>query len=130
MTAEHELNEAYLEWRRLAEAEGEAIRTCNWSLVSAYQKALQLLQERITQISAAARNEWAKLGADKSAREKKLNATIQELIDLEHRNSTLLKAIHETARERLDQLDRAGNNLKRIHRTYGGELPMAWSSFS
>ena len=51
MNATDDLTAAYQEWRRLAEAEGEAIRVCDWGLVSACQKALQLLQGRITRLS-------------------------------------------------------------------------------
>ena len=128
--ADHELTEAYLEWRRLAEAEGQAIQACNWSLLAACQKALQNLQTRITKLSDAARSEWKKMGAARKQREAQVNATIFELIELEKRNSTLLKSIRETAHERLEQLDRAGQNLKRIHRSYSSETPVIWSSFS
>ncbi|MFO1487716.1 MAG: hypothetical protein U1F65_04490 [Verrucomicrobiota bacterium] len=130
MSADHELNEAYQEWRRLAEAEGQAIQTCNWSLLSACQKALQNLQGRITTLSAAARAEWKKLGAAQKQREEQVNATIFQLIELEKRNNTLLKAIRETTHQRLEQLDRAGKNLKRVHRMYSSDAPVGWSSFS
>lgn len=130
MNADHELTEAYQEWRRLAEAEGQAIQACNWSLLAACQKALQNLQTRITNISAAARKEWKKMGAARKQREAQINATIYELIELEKRNNTLLKSIRDTTEQRLEQLDRAGKNLKRIHRTYSTETVVGWSSFS
>lgn len=130
MNADHELTAAYQEWRRLAEAEGEAIQSCNWSLLSACQKALLHLQTRITEVSAAARTEWKKMGAARRQREEQVNATICELIELERRNDTLLKAVKETTRQRLEQLDRAGQNLKRIHRSYSSQTTAGWSSFS
>lgn len=130
MSADHDLTEAYQEWRRLAEAEGQAIQACNWSLLAACQKALQNLQTRITNISSAARAEWKKMGTARKQREEQVNATIYELIELEKRNSTLLKSVRETAHQRLEQLDRAGHNLKRLQRSYSTETPMAWSSFS
>ena len=130
MSADHELTAAYQEWRRLAEAESLAIQACDWSLLSACQKALQHLQSRITQLSHAARSEWKKLGAARRKREEQINATIYELIELEKRNHTLLQSVRESAHERLEQLDRAGHNLKRLHRTYTSESPVAWSSFS
>ena len=130
MNADHELTEAYQEWRRLAEAESQAIQACNWSLLAACQKALLNLQSRITKISGAARSEWKKMGAARKKREEQVNATIYELIELEKRNNTLLKSIRETTQQRLEQLDRAGNNLKRIHRSYSTESPAVWSSFS
>ena len=130
MNADHELTEAYQEWRRLAEAEGRAIQACNWSLLAACQKALQNLQTRITKISGAARAEWKKMGAARKKREQQVNAMILELIELEKRNNTLLKSVRETTQQRLEQLDSASNNLKRIRRSYSSESPMAWSSFS
>ena len=130
MNAEAELAEAYQEWRRLAESEGQAIQTCNWSLLAACQKALANLQQRITNLSQAAKAEWEKSGAARKAKEKKITVTIHELIALEQRNDTLLKAVRETARQQLEQLDRVGHNLKRIHRSYSGEAPQAWTSYS
>ena len=130
MSADHELTEAYQEWKRLAEAEGQAIQACNWSLLAACQKALENLQARITKISGAAQAEWKKLGAARKKREEQVNATIYELIELEKRNNTLLNSIRETTHQRLEQLDRAGHNLKRIQRSYSSHTPAAWSSFS
>ena len=130
MNSDRELTEAYKEWRRLAEAETEAIQTCNWSLLSACQKALQNLQQSITKLSEAAKKEWGKMGSGRSAKSRQLDATIHELIQLERRNHTLLNSIRENAQQQLEQLDRAGRNLKRLHRSYSGELPNAWNSFS
>ena len=130
MNAETELTEAYLEWRRLAESEGVAIQSCNWSLLAACQKALANLQQRITNLSQAVRAEWQKPGSTHKAKEKKINATIHELIALEQRNDTLLKSVRETALQQLEQLDRSGQNLKRIQRSYSGEAPLAWTSYS
>ena len=130
MSAENDLNAAYLEWRRLAESEGQAIQACNWSLLAACQKALENLQQRITNLSKAVKDEWEKSGSARKAKEKNLNATIHESIALEHRNHTLLKSVREAAHQKLEELDRAGHNLKRIHRSYSGELPVAWTSFS
>ena len=130
MSADHELTAAYQEWRRLAEAESRAIQACDWSLLSACQKALLHLQTRITSISAAARQEWEKMGAARRRREAQMKATIFELVELEKRNQTLLQAVRKTATQRLEQLDRAGHNLKRLQRSYAGDPPVAWSSFS
>ncbi len=130
MSADHELTEAYQEWRRLAEAESLAIQACDWSLLSACQKALQQVQDRITRLTTAAQAEWKKLGAARRQREEQVNAAIYELIDLEKRNQTLLRAVRETAQERLEQLDCAGHNLKRIQRSYSSPSTVAWSSFS
>ena len=130
MNAEHDLTEAYEEWRRLAVTEGEAIGARNWSLVAACQKALQQLQERISRLSPAVREEWTKSKSGQAIKERILNATINELIQLEKRNQTLLRAIQDATRVKLDQLCEAGRNLKQIQRSYGVERPAAWTSFS
>jgi len=129
MDAGRNLTEAYQEWRRLAETEGAAIGARNWSLISACQKTIEQLQEQISQVSPAARREWAASG-NRTAREESLKATIEELIRLEQRNQTLLGAMRAAMSEKLDQLDRAGRNLKKIQRSYGAVRPAVWNSFS
>ncbi len=130
MNAEHDLTEAYQEWRGLAETEGEAIGAGNWNLVSACQKALQQLQERISRLSPAVRAEWSKLGGKRAVQQGILNATIHELIRLEQRNQTLLQSIQEATQVKLDQLGQAGRNLKHIQRSYRLDHPVGWTSFS
>ncbi len=130
MNPERDLTEAYQEWRRLAEAEGEAIGAGNWGLISACQKALQNLQEKISRLSPAVREEWSKSGDNLAAKDGALKATLQELIHLEQRNQTLLAAIQEATRIKLEQLGQAGRNLKQLQRSYGLERPAAWTSFS
>jgi len=126
---EHDLADVCQEWRRLAEAEGEAITARNWSLLAACQKALELLQTRTTPILAATRAEWAG-SADRADREQKLNALLQELIQLEHRNRTLLDGMLATAHKKMDDLNRAGRHLKQIRRSYAFAPAAAWNSFS
>ena len=87
MNTGYELEEAYAEWRGLAESEGEAIRTQNWSQLAVCQKALGHLQERITDLTQAVR---AEAGPESPARELALRSIVGELIQLERRNQTLL----------------------------------------
>jgi len=114
----------------LAEIKGDAIGAGNWSLVFACQKALQHLQERISRITPAVRAEWSKSGENRTVKEKVLSTTIHDLIQLEHRNQTLLQSIMEATRVKLDQLGQAGRNLKQIQRSYGSDRPAIWNSFS
>ena len=69
MNSDLDLQHSYHEWRRLAEAEGEAIRAGNWMLVFDCQNALRQLQPRIVRQTDAARREWAALGLDAEAME-------------------------------------------------------------
>jgi hypothetical protein len=130
MSAENILIEAYREWRRLAEAENEAIKTGNWGLLLAFQKAVENIHNHISGLSSAAREEWAKSGCDRAAKEKSLEVIIRELLVLGRCNQTLLNAVHGAAQTRLKQLNEAGRNLQRIKHSYGLTHPSAWSSFS
>lgn len=130
MDAERQLNEAYIEWRHLAEVEGEAIASRNWPMVAASQKALQLLQERISRVSPLVRADWSKSGAEGAAKERALNMVIRELIGIGRRNQTLLNGLQEAARAKRVQLDQASRNLKQIQHSYDSCRPAAWTSFS
>jgi hypothetical protein len=130
MNPGRDLTEAYQEWHRLAKAEGEAIDARNWSRVSAYQEAIQHLQNRITQISPAAREEWSQSGTNRAAQETALKAMIHELIQIEQRNHTLLGTMKAAMQIKLDQIRQVGRNLKQIQHSYGAGCPVGWSSFS
>jgi hypothetical protein len=130
MNAERELNEAYAEWRRLAETEGQAIGNCNWSIVFACQKALQLLQARISDLTPRAKKEWARPGCDRAGRERALNATVRELITIQKRNCILLGSLKEVARTRLAELGLASQHLKQLNHSYNLDRSSNWSSFS
>ncbi len=130
MNAERDLLEAYREWRRLAEAEGEAIRTGNWGLCAACQKALQHLRERITALMPSVREEWSRPGCDPAAKQQSLDATLRELIHLQQRNKTLLSAVRQATQEKLNQLGEARRRLKQLRRSYVMTTGGAWSTFS
>jgi hypothetical protein len=135
MNAERDLLEACREWRRLAEAEGEAIRTGNWGLCSACQNALQLLRDRMSALMPVVRDEWAQPGCDRDARDhdarqQSLDDTLRELIGLERRNQTLLNAVREAAHVKIKQLNQAKIKLRQLRSSYGFAHGSAWSSFS
>ncbi|HEX4343480.1 MAG TPA: hypothetical protein VH255_08820 [Verrucomicrobiae bacterium] len=130
MNAESALVEAYQEWRRLAETEGNAIRTRDWGLLAASQRALQHLRERITTLTVAAKSEWAQFGADIVAKERTFRAMITELVQLEQQNCTLLSAIRQGVKAHLNKLSETGRNLRRIKRSYSQPRSAVWNSFS
>jgi hypothetical protein len=130
MSADHELHSDYKEWRRLAETEGEAIRTRNWRLVADCQKALQQLQGQITGHILEARKEWAQLGLDRVQKESNFCTLIVGLIEIESRNHALLRATQQDAKSRLGQLEQAGRMLRRVQSSYAPARPAAWTSLS
>jgi hypothetical protein len=130
MNANHDLKYSYREWRRLAEAEGEAIRAGNWMLVFDCQSALRQLQPRITRQTEAARREWEALGLDTDTMENDLRDVIHSLIELESRNNSLINARRTLGQEELAKLEMASLILRRIQRSYVPQNASNWNSFS
>lgn len=118
MAHDKALFEAYQDWRRLAELEGEGIRTHDWTLVTDCQNRLGALQARIIRLTSDARAEWRRTGADLAQKESNLRQTVSSLMELEMANSASLSAAKETTRSQLNQLDVVRKNLKRVERTY------------
>lgn len=130
MNADYDLRRSYREWRRLAEAEGEAIRAGNWMLLFDCQNALRQLQPRIVRQTEAARREWTALGLDAVAKENDLSAVIRSLIEIESRNNSLINARRCLAEEELAKLEQASLTLRRIQRSYVPPDAAGWNSFS
>ena len=130
MNTDRDLQHSYLEWQRLAEAEGEAIRAGNWMLVFDCQNALRQLQPRIVRQTDAARREWAALGLDPGAMECEMDTMIHSLIELESRNNSLINARRCLAQEELAKLEQASLTLRRIQRSYVPPVPRLGTSFT
>jgi len=123
MNTDRDLQHSYQEWRRLAEAEGEAIRAGNWMLVFDCQNAMRQLQPRIVRQTEAARREWTALGLDSKVMEYEMDAMIHTLIELESRNHSLIDARCCLAQEELAKLEQASLTLRRIQRSYVPAVP-------
>ena len=123
MSTHRDLQHSYQEWRRLAEAEGEAIRAGNWMLVFDCQNALRQLQPRIIRQTDAARREWAALRLDSQAMEYEMDTMIHSLIELESRNNALINTRRCLAQEELAKLELASLTLRRIQRSYVPAAP-------
>jgi hypothetical protein len=130
LNAERDLFEACREWRRLAEAEGEAIRTGNWGLCAACQKSLQHLRARMSALMPAVRTEWRQSGAARAARMQAYDDTVHQLIKLERRNHTLIQAVRAATHNKLQQLNQTRIKLKQLRQAYGFAHGPAVHSFS
>lgn len=130
MTAEQSLIETYASWRRLAEAEGEAIRSSDWQVVAECQNTLRELQPHIIGLTDKAQKEWAISGADRQAKEEAVRSIVRKLIEQEQRNSALLNSLLESTRVQLGELEQTSQNLKRLQRSYSPARPCMWTSFS
>jgi hypothetical protein len=127
MSASYELHAIYQEWRRLAEAEREAIRVANWPAVTDCQSAIQKLQPRIMRCTEEARHEWSQVGANGAEDFRKI---IGEMIEIEEQNNVLLQDLSQVAKAQYRQLEQSGHNLRQVQRSYAPTPPPAWTSFS
>jgi hypothetical protein len=130
MNADRALQDAYQEWRRLAEAEGEAISAGHWTLLFDCQNALRRLQPLIIRRTAEARREWEQNGLDCREKENTLCTLVKSLIELERRNYSLLEDRRHTAEMELAKLEEASLALRRIQRSYAPARSSFWTSFS
>jgi lipopolysaccharide biosynthesis regulator YciM len=130
VSADQKLKAAFDEWRRLATAEGAAIRGSNWPVVADCQNALQQLQSSISHFMEEARQDGAGLEADRQAQENHFQAAIAELIEIERQNNALLADVRQFAQARFSQLEQAGHTLRQVQRSYSPASPPAWTSFS
>jgi len=129
VNTERDLFEACREWRRLAEAEGEAIRTGNWGLCAACQKSLQHLRERMSALLPAVRAEWRQ-AQDRTARMQAFDDTVYQLLKLERRNHTLVQAVRAATHNKLQQINQTKIKLRRLRQAYGFAHGPAVHSFS
>ena len=119
LNAERELFVACREWRRLAEAEGQAIRTRNWEFCAACQKSLQQLRDHMSALMPAVRDEWRQAGDDRPARMQAFDDTLHQLIELERRNHTLVATLRAAAHAKIQQLNQTRLKLKLLRQAYG-----------
>jgi hypothetical protein len=129
MSAEHELRDLYAEWRRLAEAEGKAIREGNWEFVAQCQKAISQLPPRIDRLTGQARD-LANASSDARTPKLERRSTVLDLIELQRRNLASLQERRLKLSAHVEQLSRAGRNLRGIQRSYAPAATPAWSSYS
>jgi ElaB/YqjD/DUF883 family membrane-anchored ribosome-binding protein len=130
MDTESELGATFREWRRLAEAKGQAIRARNWAFVRDCQNALQCLRSRIDSVAEDARRHWILLGPDGASRRQALRAAVRELIDIERRNQQSLERHRDRLAAEGERLKQAGQNLRQLRKTYARALPSNWCSYS
>jgi hypothetical protein len=130
MDIENELQNAYREWRRLAEAEGEAIRAGAWGFVHDCQEALARLQSRLSPLAETARLHWDQVGPDGAPRRAALRGAVVQLIDLQRHNQASLLLRRRILSERREGLEQARRNLRQLQKSYARPIPPKWSSFS
>jgi hypothetical protein len=130
MNASDDLEHAYSEWRRLAEAEGKAIRAGDWAFVADCQKALRQLQPVIDRLSNHNQKMASRPDSDILARRVTSRATVLELIELQRQNLAALQQRRLRLSAHVEQLSLTSRNLRGIQRSYTSPRPAAWDSYS
>jgi hypothetical protein len=126
MNANAEILELYQEWKRLTEKEGAAIMASDWVEVRSCQKAKQQLQPKIIQVTDAAKN----APGGRSECEAQIRECVNELIQLETRNSEALGKRLEAAEKERSGLEQTSQRLKRVQKSYSGTRESAWDQYS
>jgi hypothetical protein len=126
MNANAEILELYQEWKRLTEKEGAAIMASNWAEVRSCQKAKQQLQPKIIHASDAVKN----APGARSEFEAQIRECVNELIQLETRNSEALGKRLEAAEKERSALEQTSQRLKRVQKSYSGTRESAWDQYS
>jgi hypothetical protein len=128
--AENAVLKALGEWRRLVEAEGQAILTRNWRALRDCHLSLQELQGDLSVQTQAARQIWRQLGPEGQKRHETFRSIILELTDLHHRNKAWLGSRKEQVARQINQLDSTNSNLRRIRHSYASSGQAEWSSLA
>ena len=130
MNAEHDLIEAYHEWRRLADAVGEGIAAGDWNRVAAGQRAIVELQKRISGLSPQVRAERTQAGPAGAIKETILDQLIEDLMILTRRHQAALAERKQMAWRQLEQTGVVSRNLKRIKSSYVVSRPGCRTAFA
>lgn len=130
MSAEQALLNAYSEWRRLARAEGKAIRLRDWKFLLECQQAIKKIQPLVTLLTFSVRNEWKNSSEDCIAKEEIIRDAVSELIQLGRHNKLLLQAARQSELAKRELLEQSGRNLRRLQLSYVAKRPAKWTSFS
>jgi hypothetical protein len=130
MSAENDLQTAYAEWQRLAEAEGQAIRAGNWSFVAECQQAINQLRPTIENLTSKANEEARLSGVDITPQRHCTRGTVLNLIELQPQTLLSLEPRRQRLANHIEQLSRTSRNLQDIQRSGTPAAPAAWSSYS
>ena len=121
MTPADELSALYAQWRRLTEDEGNAIKSSSWAQVEHYQAAKAKLQPRIVEVSER---------VEIVLHERQFRPVVEELMEMERRNSTRLRETRRSAERQKQELDKTSRNLRQIHKSYVPPSRAHWQSYS
>ncbi len=130
MTAKQTLVELYQEWRRLTEAEGEAIRQASWTQVDYYQTAKRKLQPQIVTVTEQFQDELPPAGPERAEGEQFFRKQLGELIQLEVQNGSSISSHRAQLEAERAKTDQSRRNLRQLREYYAPNRCANWQSYS
>jgi predicted nucleic acid-binding Zn-ribbon protein len=130
MTPREELNEIFLEWHTLSEAEHEAIKAFDWTRLADHQQQKAGLQGRIRSIEHRINTASADPTAAAAMHQNHFRDILEELVRLETENRGQLEAHLAASQHQRNELRQTSQNLRRLHRAYVADSDGAWHSYS
>lgn len=137
MTATPELTRArslllsyYQQWQTLTDAEGDAIRSGDWTKVERLQITKQQLQKFIVAATGTLRAEAESSGVNLSGIEREFYSLIGHLVRLETQNREEIATRRQQADADLALLKSCRHNLHQIQRAYAPGRDAIWQSYS
>lgn len=130
MTAHHDLQKLYQQWRALTEAESLAIQSANWGKLAEHQDDKQLLQDLIKTASEGFQSEATSREGGGADLERQLRQMVDELTALELKNGRALTVQRQIAERQQGELQKVNRNLRQVQQAYAPGLLTAWQSYS
>lgn len=129
MHTQYDLIELYSQWRRLTEAEGEAINQGRWQDVDHQQALKQELKDRILLATENWQSDYP-VRLTQAEYDRRFRAIISELIVMESANHATLCARREALQQERGRAGQTLQNLRGLNRTYGRQQQTCWHSYS
>jgi len=126
MSARQDITNLLEQWRRLTEAEGEAIRTGAWPSVKELQAAKAELQQEMN----SAMQKWKRENPGATPAKHPFRREVDRLISLEMRNSAMLAAQRERVQRERASSDRELLTLRKVQRSYTQKPETGWDCYS
>jgi hypothetical protein len=130
MIPTHQLLDLYQQWKALTEEEGAAILASDWEAVARCQKKKQLLQPLILRASESQNAGNGESSKGDSYLQDRIREAVNELIQLETKNSATLSERITTANAKRDNLNRTSKQLRQVHRSYVPAQGSVWNQYS
>jgi hypothetical protein len=119
----------YDDWKELTEREGNAIRSTDWVEVRRCQRAKEQLRPKIVTVTERLKTQ-ASSDLERTELNGRIRACVNELIELERKNSSTLEQRMAEIQQERAALDETSSRLRKVHQTYAPAQPPIWNQYS